>query len=64
MPKELKRRFYRLAGILELVDNEFEQLSKDVEEYKHELDHEKDDQLDQIKLSRQSINVYDNDRKN
>lgn len=58
LPKELKRRFYRLAGILELVDNEFERLSKDVEEYKHELDHEKDDQLDQIKLSRQSINEF------
>lgn len=33
LPKEIKRRFYLVAGVLELMDSEFDKLSKDIDEY-------------------------------
>ncbi len=33
LPNEIKRRFYLVAGVLELMDNEFDKLSKDIDEY-------------------------------
>lgn len=33
LPKEIKRRFYLVAGVLELMDCEFDKLSKDIDEY-------------------------------
>lgn len=33
LPKEIKRRFYLVAGVLELMDNEFDKLSRDIDEY-------------------------------
>ena len=33
MPKELRRRFFQLAGLLELADNEFEQIRDGLREY-------------------------------
>lgn len=33
LPHEIKRRFYLVAGVLELMDCEFDKLSKDIDEY-------------------------------
>ncbi|MCT4632468.1 MAG: hypothetical protein N4A76_06995 [Firmicutes bacterium] len=33
LPKELKRRFYMIAGVLEMVDREFEDLTNDISNY-------------------------------
>lgn len=33
LPKEIRRRFYLVAGVLELMDNEFDKLSMDIDEY-------------------------------
>lgn len=33
LPNEIKRRFYLVAGVLELMDCEFDKLSKDIDEY-------------------------------
>ena len=67
LPKDLKRRFYRLAGILELVDDEFESLAKEVEGYKHFVETEKENLELNIMISRQSIveyfsDIYDDDQ--
>lgn len=37
LPKDLKRRFYMIAGVLEMVDREFEQLTKDIFQYSEEV---------------------------
>jgi len=37
LPNDLKRRFYMIAGVLELVDREFESLTKDIEKYSNEV---------------------------
>lgn len=33
LPKDIKRRFYLVAGVLELMDNEFDKLSTEIDEY-------------------------------
>lgn len=33
LPVEIKRRFYLVAGVLELMDREFDNISKDIDEY-------------------------------
>lgn len=33
LPKELRRRFYMIAGVLEMVDREFESLTNDIKQY-------------------------------
>lgn len=33
LPDEIKRRFYLVAGVLELMDGEFDKLSSDIDEY-------------------------------
>lgn len=37
LPKELRRRFYMIAGVLEMVDREFESLTYDIEKYEQEV---------------------------
>ena len=37
LPKHLQRRFYSLAGMLEMADREFNQLAKEVEAYKSKV---------------------------
>lgn len=37
LPKEIKRRFYLVAGALELMDYEFDKLSKDIDEYEKNM---------------------------
>ena len=33
LPKKIKRRFYLIAGVLEMMDHEFDKLSEDIDEY-------------------------------
>lgn len=33
LPNEIRRRFYLVAGVLEMMDSEFDRLSKDIDEY-------------------------------
>lgn len=58
LPKDLKRRFYRLAGILELVDDEFESLASEVEHYKHTQEEEISGPELHVLLSHKSISEY------
>ncbi len=58
LPKDLKRRFYRLAGILELVDDEFESLAIDVEKYKHDFEGKEDKKELEVLLSHKAISTY------
>lgn len=37
LPKEIKRRFYLVAGVLELMDNEFDKLSRDIDTYEKSM---------------------------
>ncbi len=37
LPKEIKRRFYLVAGALELLDREFEHLSSDIDHYEQRI---------------------------
>ena len=37
LPKEIKRRFYLVAGVLELMDNEFDKLSGDIDAYEKNM---------------------------
>ena len=37
LPKDIRRRFYLLAGTLELVDNEFEKLSAEIDKYTQQI---------------------------
>jgi ppGpp synthetase/RelA/SpoT-type nucleotidyltranferase len=38
VPKEIKRRFSRLAGLLELADEEFQQIRTDITHYRNEVE--------------------------
>lgn len=37
LPKEIARRFYLIAGVLEMVDREFDLLSVEIDKYAHEI---------------------------
>lgn len=37
LPRKIKRRFYLVAGTLELLDREFEQISEDIDQYAKEV---------------------------
>lgn len=40
LPRKIKRRFYLVAGTLELLDREFEQISEDIDQYAKEVRHQ------------------------
>ncbi len=37
LPKDIKRRFHLVAGVLEMMDKEFDSLSRDIDEYVQEI---------------------------
>ncbi|ADQ14619.1 GTP pyrophosphokinase [Halanaerobium hydrogeniformans] len=58
LPKHLQRRFYSLAGMLEMADREFNQLAKEVEEYKSRVkDITKDGEIE-LELTLNSLKKY------
>ncbi len=63
IPKDIKRKFFRLAGLLEIADNEFDQITNILNEYKNNLD----SKLDQkgrknsflnISIDKESLKAY------
>jgi len=55
IPKSIKRRFYRLAGLFELADDEFQRLRTDTENYRNTVtkqieSRDKDVSIDKISL--------------
>jgi putative GTP pyrophosphokinase len=51
--KQIQRRFYRLAGLLEIADEEFTHIRNDIESYKSGVD----DSINEGKLDNVSINI-------
>lgn len=51
--KQIQRRFYRLAGLLEIADEEFTHIRNDIESYKSGVD----DSINDGKLNKVSINI-------
>lgn len=58
LPKHLQRRFYSLAGMLEMADREFNQLAKEVEAYKSKLKEITSDGEITLNLSHNSLKKY------
>ena len=40
LPHEIRRRFYLVAGVLEMMDREFDRLSGDIDEYVERMENE------------------------
>lgn len=58
LPPEIKRRFYLAAGALELIDREFEALSRDIDKYAKQVEQQtKKGELD-IEINSTSIMEY------
>ena len=53
IPEIIQRRFYRLAGLLEVADEEFKHIRNDIESYKSGVD----DSINEGKLNNVSINI-------
>jgi len=58
IPKNVKRRFYRLAGLLELGDNEFEGLKQDIDEYKNLVNNKIKDSSQELLIDKVSLKTY------
>ena len=59
IPREYKRQFSRLAGMLELIDDEFSRLSLAVTEYRRQMQSlVKNGQLDDVPLSADTFRSY------
>ena len=59
IPREYKRQFGRLAGMMELIDEEFSRLRLSITEYRRQtLSLVKSGQLDDVPLSRDSFRNY------
>ncbi|MBN3922231.1 hypothetical protein [Nostoc sp. NMS4] len=52
-PQPIQRRFYRLAGLLELADEEFKHIRNDIEEYKGQIE----DSINQNNLNNVRIDI-------
>lgn len=52
-PQPIQRRFYRLAGLLEVTDEEFKQIRNDIEEYKIQVE----DSINQNNLNKVIIDL-------
>lgn len=65
LPPDIKRRFKLLAGILEIADREFENISKEITEYeKRVTDEIANDKLQEIELNSTSLRKYLNEKLN
>lgn len=68
LPKDIKRRFYLLSGVLEMIDREFDNLSKEIDDYS-EMVHEKtkqgdfDIEIDTESLSQYLLSKFENDER-
>lgn len=58
LPKEIKRRFYMIAGVLEMVDKEFDLLTEDITHYANDVERRIENRDFNIELSDTSITTY------
>lgn len=58
IPRDIKRRFYRLSGLLELADDEFTNLKVEIEEYSKNLKNQYILQNTEIFIDAISLNHY------
>jgi putative GTP pyrophosphokinase len=64
IPRDIKRRFYRLSGLLELADDEFTSLKAEIEEYEKSLKNQPIVQNTEIYIDLISLNEYVSTSKN
>lgn len=58
LPKNIKRRLYMIAGVLELVDKEFEDLTQDIETYAKEVSDKTQKGILNIEINSTSLYEY------
>jgi len=58
IPNDIKRKFYRLAGLLELADDEFQHLKKDIEDYSNMVEEKLRKQEKSILIDKVSLEGY------
>lgn len=58
VPSSIRRRFSRLAGLLEIADSEFETLRRDVGSYKEQVGERVEDSPDDLPVDRDSLLAY------
>lgn len=58
IPRDIKRRFYRLSGLLELADDEFTNLKDEIEEYSISLKNQQIEFNEEIYIDAISLNKY------
>ena len=58
LPSEIKRRFYLVAGSLELLDREFEQISEDIDKYAKEVRQEAENGNLDVLIDSTSLSEY------
>lgn len=58
VPKDIRRQFSRLAGLLELADQEFGRIRTDLEAYKKSLPESIKERPDEVLLDKSSLNAF------
>lgn len=58
IPRDMKRRFFRLSSILELADDEFINLKTEIERYSRELNSQAIERNDEIYIDAVSLDKY------
>ncbi len=58
LPNDIKRRFYLIAGVLEMMDNEFDSLSQKIDEYSRETDKKLKEGKYNIEIDSNSLEQY------
>ncbi|MFZ6781366.1 GTP pyrophosphokinase [Undibacterium sp. Ji83W] len=62
IPSVLQRRFSRVAGLLEIVDSEFDEISKKMQEYENSLPGKLADAQESVEINLVSLRVAYNER--
>lgn len=58
LPTDIKRRFYLVAGVLEMMDREFDNLSKEIDEYAKDVRKKTDNNNYDIEINSMSLEQY------
>ncbi len=58
VPRQIRRRFSRLAGLLELADDEFKALRDELEEYEEAVGEASGDELRDLEIDMSTLNTY------
>lgn len=60
LPKKLERKLYLYAGMLELADSGFDDISQEIDAYKSELDNKRIDDFEEISIDSVSLQSFFN----